>query len=323
VVLIAGLVWTAWGLARLRSLAFALGLLATMVPPPAIVYNAAAAPLQLFASRIASDLAQLLGVQAGIRHGLLSRLFRMVGLCRGFWPALAGREICLPVHRGALMNGSLRRGFPYHLAGAFLLLAATLAGSRLTSYRKSQPLLKPLDTIARHIQDFDGTDNPPLDETVLKELKPTSYLGRTYRKPGAAIDLFIAFYAQQRAGQSMHSPKHCLPGSGWEIWDYITPPSKFRLPTAESRSTNTPSVARPNDGWSCIGISPNTGSSPASIWESFCWLATPSCKTAPPHRSCVSLFPMSPGLWTMSGLSLPLSYLRWSSASVADEIIVF
>jgi EpsI family protein len=33
-------------------------------------------------------------------------------------------------------------------------------------------------------------------------------------------DLFIAFYARQRAGESMHSPKHCLPGSGWEIWDY-------------------------------------------------------------------------------------------------------
>jgi exosortase len=62
VVLIAGLVWTVWGLARLRALAFALVLLATMVPPPAIVYNAAAAPLQLFASRIASDLAQWLGV---------------------------------------------------------------------------------------------------------------------------------------------------------------------------------------------------------------------------------------------------------------------
>src|SRR5262249_5309803 len=23
-------------------------------------------------------------------------------------------------------------------------------------------------------------------------------------------------------GESMHSPKHCLPGSGWEIWDYAT-----------------------------------------------------------------------------------------------------
>src|SRR5262249_5895980 len=35
-------------------------------------------------------------------------------------------------------------------------------------------------------------------------------------------DLFVAFYAQQRAGESMHSPKHCLPGAGWEIWNYAS-----------------------------------------------------------------------------------------------------
>src|SRR6185369_737533 len=62
VVLLAGMVWTFGGLRRLRSVAFPLILLATMVPPPGIVYNAAAAPLQLFASRISTDLAQSLGV---------------------------------------------------------------------------------------------------------------------------------------------------------------------------------------------------------------------------------------------------------------------
>src|SRR4051794_16371010 len=35
-------------------------------------------------------------------------------------------------------------------------------------------------------------------------------------------DLFITHYALQRAGESMHSPKHCLPGAGWEIWDHGT-----------------------------------------------------------------------------------------------------
>src|SRR5690349_17389440 len=62
VFLLAGFVWTFWGKTRLRSLGFPLLLLVTMVPPPAILYNAAAAPLQLFASKVATDLAQLLGV---------------------------------------------------------------------------------------------------------------------------------------------------------------------------------------------------------------------------------------------------------------------
>jgi exosortase len=62
VVLLAGLTWTLWGFARFRTLLFVLILLATMVPLPGIVYNMAAAPLQLFASKIAADLSQLFGV---------------------------------------------------------------------------------------------------------------------------------------------------------------------------------------------------------------------------------------------------------------------
>jgi exosortase len=62
VMLIAGLVWTFWGYARLRTLVFPLLLLSTMVPLPVIVYNAVSAPLQLFASDVATNLAQLLGV---------------------------------------------------------------------------------------------------------------------------------------------------------------------------------------------------------------------------------------------------------------------
>jgi len=62
VMLIAGLVWTFWGYARLRTLVFPLLLLSTMVPLPVIFYNAVSAPLQLFASDVSTNLAQLLGV---------------------------------------------------------------------------------------------------------------------------------------------------------------------------------------------------------------------------------------------------------------------
>jgi EpsI family protein len=111
-------------------------------------------------------------------------------------------------------------GFPWHVAGTLLLLAATLTASKLTAHRRSDALAQPLDNISREIQGFVGSDNPPLTAGVLHELKCSSYLTRTYVKPGIKADLFIAYYAQQRAGESMHSPKHCLPGAGWEIWDY-------------------------------------------------------------------------------------------------------
>jgi len=114
----------------------------------------------------------------------------------------------------------MRSFFTPPLTATFLLLAATLTASKLTSNRVSELLAQPLDTIDRQILGYTGVDNPPIVESVLKELKPSSYLVRTYSKGDLKADLFIAFYAQQRAGESMHSPKHCLPGSGWEIWNY-------------------------------------------------------------------------------------------------------
>lgn len=62
VIILTGIVLTYWGLPRLRSLAFPLVLLATMVPIPSIVYNKLAAPLQLFSSTVASQTLELMGI---------------------------------------------------------------------------------------------------------------------------------------------------------------------------------------------------------------------------------------------------------------------
>jgi exosortase D (VPLPA-CTERM-specific) len=36
---------------------------------------------------------------------------------------------------------------------------------------------------------------------------------------GAAVNLYVAYYASQRTGQAAHSPRSCLPGGGWRILD--------------------------------------------------------------------------------------------------------
>jgi len=62
VIILAGIAWTFWGVARTRKLAFSLFLLATMVPIPAIVYNRLAAPLQLFASEVSGAVLETMGI---------------------------------------------------------------------------------------------------------------------------------------------------------------------------------------------------------------------------------------------------------------------
>ena len=102
VILLAGLVWTFWGFARLRTLAFPFILLATMVPLPGIVYNVIAVPLQLFASTIATNLAQALGVSI-YQDGNIIHLANI---------SLGVAEACSGLHSlSAMVVASLLLGF--------------------------------------------------------------------------------------------------------------------------------------------------------------------------------------------------------------------
>jgi exosortase len=62
VMLLTGLIWTFFGWAMVRALQFPLLVLILAIPFPAIVFNQITFPLQLLASKIASDILPLLGV---------------------------------------------------------------------------------------------------------------------------------------------------------------------------------------------------------------------------------------------------------------------
>ena len=99
-----------------------------------------------------------------------------------------------------------------------VLLGATIAAGKYSEGRRTDFLSAPLTTISMGLEGWVGVDEPPLSSATLASLKLTSYLSRTYSKADERLDLFIAYYDQQRSGESMHSPKHCLPANGWEIW---------------------------------------------------------------------------------------------------------
>jgi len=102
VLMLAGLTWTFWGWQRFKTLAFPFVLLGTMVPLPGIVYNALAAPLQLFASGVATNLAQALGVSI-YRDG---NIIHLAGTSLGVAEACSGLNSL-----SALVVGSLLLGF--------------------------------------------------------------------------------------------------------------------------------------------------------------------------------------------------------------------
>lgn len=102
------------------------------------------------------------------------------------------------------------------------LLAATLCASRWSDYRKAAALAAPLDQLPRQVGPWTAAPDSSLSAHVLGELRPTSYLARAYHGPDGKLEFFVAYYSQQKTGVSMHSPKNCLPGGGWEVWQSAT-----------------------------------------------------------------------------------------------------
>jgi exosortase len=121
VILITGLIWTFWGFRRLTVLGFPLLLLATMVPLPAILYNSLATPLQLFASDIASRIAQVFGVSV-FRDG---NILQLANVTLGVAEACSGLNSL-----AALIVGSVLLGY---------LLCAAVA-SRIILFLSAVPL---------------------------------------------------------------------------------------------------------------------------------------------------------------------------------------
>lgn len=97
------------------------------------------------------------------------------------------------------------------------MLTAALALRAWSLDRPTETLAQPLQRISSSLGGWHLVSEHELTPGVRNSLRATSYLARTYSDGRTTLDLFIAYYAVQRAGESMHSPKHCLPGAGWEI----------------------------------------------------------------------------------------------------------
>lgn len=75
----------------------------------------------------------------------------------------------------------------------------------------------PLSAFPDQLGGWTGTDIP-LDKDTLAILGAGDFMDRVYQDASGkqpALDLFLAYFASQRAGDTIHSPQHCLPGAGW------------------------------------------------------------------------------------------------------------
>lgn len=109
----------------------------------------------------------------------------------------------------------MKTGARYWLMLAVLLGATT--GMAYLSHGEAPPQARPLSDFPNQIAGFSTFANWPLEREVVDALGVTDYVNRGYFSgTQGVLTLYIGYFRSQRTGTSIHSPKNCLPGSGWQ-----------------------------------------------------------------------------------------------------------
>ena len=104
--------------------------------------------------------------------------------------------------------------FRFILAAALIGLTSVLLQARGSN--EVFPPRQPLESFPIQLGPWSGVERP-LDKAVLDVLGPGDFIVRDYYlgSDPQAVNLYIAYFPSQRAGDTIHSPKNCLPGAGW------------------------------------------------------------------------------------------------------------
>jgi EpsI family protein len=103
----------------------------------------------------------------------------------------------------------------YRFIIVFVLLA--IAGLFINLHADiTVPINKPFVMFPTLNRTWLMTSQAEFSENVLNVLKPTDYLSRQYQGDnGARVGLYIGYHGGGKGSGGIHSPKNCLPGSGW------------------------------------------------------------------------------------------------------------
>jgi exosortase D (VPLPA-CTERM-specific) len=142
-------------------------------------------------------------------------LLSKIGRDRGSWLDGFGLPSIVP-DRGTLPRRPRSLSLPL-MVGALATLGFSIAAMAMPASTLKVPQRDSFVSFPLNIGQWSGR-RESLDPVYLDTLKLDDYLLADYvgdrRLP---VNLYVAWYDSQRAGESTHSPKACLPGGGWRI----------------------------------------------------------------------------------------------------------
>ena len=122
-------------------------------------------------------------------------------------------------------------------AAAFLPAGVLLVGVMFISGIREQHVMKPLQPMSAIPTTFDGLQGHDLeiDDDSKKVAGMSDFSLREFRAdPQHVFSVYVGYYDRQVQGKTIHSPKNCLPGAGWQIManDRVTLSNALGAPQA-------------------------------------------------------------------------------------------
>src|SRR5262245_48976493 len=103
---------------------------------------------------------------------------------------------------------------------AFLPAAVLLMGCAFVLRARSQdavPLAAPLDQVLDTLPGY-RVPRQQLSDDERRVAGMSQYVARVYYRDNIPVfSTFVSYYERQTQGKTIHSPRNCLPGAGWEI----------------------------------------------------------------------------------------------------------
>ena len=79
------------------------------------------------------------------------------------------------------------------------------------------PLRQPLTIVPSQYGDFVSARDIPISTEEQQVAGMDSYISRLYTRDSTGVfSMYVGYYESQTQGRTIHSPKNCLPGGGWE-----------------------------------------------------------------------------------------------------------
>jgi exosortase D (VPLPA-CTERM-specific) len=155
---------------------------------------------------------------------LLMILLSRIGRDGRPWRELFGVEFPEPLPKGTAF--AQRRLQPTVIAACVLMAAGALVTMTVPHRAEAVPDRKSFVDFPMVIGQWFG-ERQGMDAEIIQTLALNDYVMANYRGPAPrGVNFYVAWYDSQRAGRSVHSPRTCLPGGGWQIveFDQVTVP---------------------------------------------------------------------------------------------------